>query len=47
MYIDVKLNVQTMVLFGIIGGLVCVINKKDKQIAQLTKENEELKNVAA
>lgn len=43
MFIDVKLNVQTIVLLGMIGGLCCLVNKKNQVIDKLTKENEELK----
>lgn len=43
MFIDVKFNVQTIVLLGVIGCLCHAINKKDTVIANLTKENEELK----
>lgn len=47
MYIDIKLNVQTMLLLGVICGMVQVVKRKDQKIATLTKELEELKNVAA
>ena len=44
MIIDIKLNVQTIVLVGVIGGLGVVLNKKSAKIAALKKENEELRN---
>ena len=45
MYVDIKLNIQSIVLLGIIGGLVHVINKKNMTISRLEKENIELRAV--
>lgn len=44
MVIDLKFNVGTVLLLGVIGGLCAVINKKSSKIAQLSKENEELRS---
>lgn len=44
MFIEIKLNVGTIVLLGVIGGLYLAINKKNAKINKLTKENEELKS---
>lgn len=43
MHVDIKLNIQNIVLLGIIGGLVHVINKKNMIITKLEKENIELR----
>ena len=43
MIIDVKLNVQTIVLIGVIVCLSSALSKKNQKIEELVAENEELK----
>lgn len=43
MNIDIKLNVQTIVLIGVIGCLASALSKKNQKIEKLVAENEELK----
>ena len=45
MYVDIKLNIKCIVLLGIIGGLVHVINNKNMTISRLEKENIDLRAV--
>ena len=43
MIIDIKLNVQTIVLIGVIACLGSALSKKSQKIEKLVAENEELK----
>lgn len=45
MQIDIKLNIGTFILLGVVGGLGYVVYKQKEKIQTLKDENEVLRNM--